>query len=127
MRKALSSPDRFAEDLPIPTPLFAVNAITEGDAFILRLSGELDLAQCPILEQALAQAETSSARWVLLDLDELTFVDAAGLHALLVASRLSASNGNRLRLTRPKGEVAAIFRLTALDLTFPFATTDSAP
>jgi anti-anti-sigma factor len=101
-------------------PLFAVDAAEEGDTFVIRVKGELDLSQRPLLERALVESETSDARWVLLDLDQLTFIDAAGLYALHAASQRSAGNGHRLRLTRGSGGVAEMFRLTSLDLTLPF-------
>lgn len=104
---------------PLP-PLFTLDATEEGETFLIRVRGELDLSQRPQLDRALTEAEASGARWILLDLEELTFIDASGLHTLLTASHRSATNGSRLRLTRGRGEVAAMFRLTALDQTLPF-------
>ncbi|HEX3239674.1 MAG TPA: STAS domain-containing protein, partial [Solirubrobacterales bacterium] len=62
----------------------------------------------------------SAADSVLLDLEELTFIDAAGLYSLCAASSRSIEKGSRLRMTRGKGHVAAIFHLTALDAILPF-------
>jgi anti-sigma B factor antagonist len=93
----------------------------EPDAYVTRVEGELDLAACPDLESALAHAERSRPDRIVLDLDRLSFIDAEGLQTLLDASRRSASNGSRLRLTRPRGHVARMFRLTMLDVTLPFA------
>lgn len=90
------------------------------DAYVVRIEGELDLAGCPELESALAGAEQSQADRILVDLDGLSFIDASGLRVLLGASRRSASNGSRLRLTRGRGEVARMFSLTLLDVTLPF-------
>lgn len=42
--------------------------------------------------------------------------------ALVAASRRSRSNGNRLRVTRGRGSVAGMFRLTALHTTLPFSS-----
>lgn len=100
--------------------MFAVDAVEEDDMFWIRVNGEFDLSRCPLFDQALAQAKASDAGCIRLSLDGLTFLDAAGLHTLLAASRRSAANGCRLRMTRGRGEVAAMFRLTALDLTIPF-------
>ena len=57
----------------------------------------------------------------MVDLDGLSFIDAAGLRVLVGAARRSADNGDRLSLTRGTGEVSRMFRLTLLDLTLPFA------
>ncbi len=120
MPRASLSPPRFKSRPAIPIPLFEVDAAQDGDTFVVRVKGELDLCQRPLLERALAASEASDARWVLLDLDQLTFIDAAGLHALLLAAHRSSGHGGRLRLTHGKGDVAEMFRLTALDLTLPF-------
>jgi anti-anti-sigma factor len=72
------------------------------------------------LERALRDAEASQAVRILLDLEELTFIDAAGLSVLVAAWRRSRTGENRLRVTHGKGSVADMFRLTALDLVLPF-------
>ena len=91
----------------------------DGDAYVIRVQGELHVSGCPRLELALAKAEQSQARRILLDLEEVTFIDSFGLETVLKASRRSASNGNRLRITPGKGNVADMFRVSALDATLP--------
>jgi anti-sigma B factor antagonist len=103
-----------------PPSLFAITAAKEGDAYVVCVEGECDLSECPRLERALQKAEASHAIRILLDLEKLTFIDAAGLSVLVMAWHRSMSNGNRLRVTRGRGTVANLFRLTALDTTLPF-------
>jgi anti-sigma B factor antagonist len=105
---------------------FAISAASEGDSRVIRIEGELDLADCPRLERALEEAEASDAARIVLDLEKLTFIDVAGLHSLLNASRRSPSNGGRLRMTRASREVEQIFRLTALDISLLFVAGDCA-
>ena len=104
---------------------FAIDATQEGRTYVIRLKGKLDLARCPRLDRALEVAESSQASRILLDLQELTIIDGAGLHALRAACRRSASSGDRLRVTRGRGNVAEMFRLTALDVKLPFTSLDS--
>jgi anti-anti-sigma factor len=94
-----------------------------GDSYVISLEGELDFSACSILEGALAQAEETHARRILLDIEELKFIDADGLEAVYRASQRSAANGCRLRITRGKGNVADMFRLAALDESLPFTRT----
>ena len=101
-------------------PVLTIEAADEPDAYLIRLEGELDLAGRPDFESALAQAELSEVDRIVVDLDGLSFIDAAGLRMLVGAARRSADNGNRLRMTRGTGEVSRMFRLTMLDLTLPF-------
>jgi anti-sigma B factor antagonist len=101
---------------------FAIDASQEGGTYFIRVQGELDLDQCPRLDRALEVAESSRSSRILLDLQGLTVIDGAGLHVLCTACKRSASNGDRLRVTRGRGNVAEMFRLTALDVTLPFTS-----
>jgi anti-sigma B factor antagonist len=97
-----------------------IDAGLSSKSYVIRLRGELDLSGCRELELALVEAERSAAARILVDLEELTFVDASGLNVLLTAGRRSALDGSRLRITPGNGQVARIFRLTALESTLPF-------
>jgi anti-anti-sigma factor len=101
---------------------FEIQAERDGDTYVVRLHGELDLAGCELTEQALLAAEASDATTILVDIDELTFVDSHGLRILLRAHRRDEESGaGRLRVTRASGHVAELLRLTAIDQTLPFA------
>ena len=102
-------------------PPFQIDATPGPDAYLIRIAGDLDLAESPALALALTKAEESEADRILLDLEALTFVDAIGLSILSRAGQRSAVNGNRLWITRGTGQVARMFRLTALDSSLPFA------
>jgi anti-sigma B factor antagonist len=114
------SPPSLRGSLAVPVPLFELEVTEDRDEIVIRVRGELDLAERPRLDHALANSEAGDARRILLELDELTFIDAAGLHCLEAASSRSAESGSRMRMTRGTGNVAAILHLTALDLTLPF-------
>jgi anti-anti-sigma factor len=49
---------------------------------------------------------------VTLDLCALTFLDVAGLHALVDARSLARANGRRLQILAPRGEAARVLELT---------------
>ena len=59
--------------------------VTDAGDGVLVVAGELDLAGAAILRRALASAVAVSA----LDLRGVTFIDAAGLHALDDAAHLA--------------------------------------
>lgn len=100
---------------------FEIDATYEADAFVIRIKGELDMVGSPTLAFALAEAERSKAERILLDLEELTFIDGRGLSAIVGASRHSARNGHRMQITRGRGQVARLFRLTGFDQWLPFS------
>jgi len=74
-------------------------------------SGELDAAGAPLLAQALRDAQ-SSARLVVVDLCDLTFIDTAGVHVLVDASVRALLDGRRLLVARPAAHIAKVFALT---------------
>ncbi|HEU4681572.1 MAG TPA: STAS domain-containing protein [Gemmatimonadales bacterium] len=101
-------------------PPFEIDATSKDDLYAIRIEGELDLSGCPSLDRALQEAEASLATRILLDLDELVFIDAAGLNVVVAAWRRSVANGRRLQITRGGGSVARMLHLTALDTVLPF-------
>ena len=105
-------------------PTLDIEAEPKGCAYVIHLRGELDMAGCPDLEMALSEAVHGQTDPILVDLEELTFLDGAGQESLLVVGRQAASNGDRRRMTRGAGQVARLFRLTAVDKTLPLVTAE---
>ena len=103
-----------------PQPFLTIHAERRSDAYVIGLEGELDLTGCEDLDLALSEAERTPVGRIVLDLQGLTYIDSSGLEVLLAATRRSAKNGKRLEMTRGRGHPADMFRLTTLDLTFPF-------
>jgi anti-anti-sigma factor len=81
------------------------------DAAWIRAAGELDIATAPQLEQTLRQAE-ASARRVVLDLREVTFMDSCGVHVIVDASIRAGAAGNRLVLVRGPSQVDRLLVLS---------------
>lgn len=101
---------------------FEMNILHEEGAYVVSLRGELDLSGSPDLEAVLLEAEQSGARRILVDLGELTYIDSTGLGILVRAAARSSSNGNRLRITSPRDQVASVLRLTELDNQLPLTS-----
>ena len=99
--------------------MLGIEAGQNDGHYTVTLTGELELATRDQLEAALNTALASDAPHVVLDLDQLTFIDSAGLATLLKIARTRRGD-ERLKMTRGSGEVAQMFRLTALDLVLPF-------
>ena len=96
-----------------------IEAAQQPDAYVIGIEGELDLTGCADLDLALAEAEQTQARRIILDLEGLTFIDTSGLASLMKASRRSASNGGRLQITSGRGQPAELFRMTGFDKVVP--------
>jgi anti-sigma B factor antagonist len=68
--------------------------IEKDPVFTVHVAGEVDLANVGELAAALNRAVTESPIGLVLDLSATTYVDSAGLSAILAAyQRLRASNG----------------------------------
>jgi anti-sigma B factor antagonist len=105
---------------------FEIDTSFTAGKYVVCLKGELDLSGSPQLEAALLEAEQSHAKEIVVDLGELSFVDPSGLTVLVRAADRSATNGDRLRITPGRDQVASVLRLTCLDTVLPLQVEPSA-
>lgn len=93
---------------------FRVEARKEGEAEILTVSGELDLAAAGSLEGELDRALGSGSRKIVLDLQSLDFIDSTGLSVLVRAHGRAQEQGLELGLINPGTQVERLLTLTGL-------------
>jgi anti-sigma B factor antagonist len=106
-------PDTPDEGQQALGPLFAIKTRRDGDATIIAVSGELDLAAADQLDQAIRDAEESTSEWIVVDLEDLSFMDSAILNVLLMTRRRARDNRNRLRFVRSRhDQVTRILSVT---------------
>lgn len=111
MSQALLSRNSIAARADALRPLLCSCAHGGLDAAWVAVAGELDITTAPELERTLRDSQ-SQARLVVLDLNELTFVDSAGLHAIEEASIRARTIGRRLIIVRGGcPDVARVFTL----------------
>ncbi|MFF3597988.1 STAS domain-containing protein [Kitasatospora indigofera] len=84
-----------------------------NEPFTLRVKGEIDLDTAPSLHRALATA-IETHREVVLDLSEVTFMDCAGLGALVRARNQADRCDARLVLRGAGHCVVRLLKLTGL-------------
>jgi anti-anti-sigma factor len=94
---------------------FDVDVVNHGDEVVLVVAGEIDAATTRSLDASLVRAEASDASVILVDLDQVDFIDAAGLHVIV---RHAAGDRDRRRLRFTQGS-AAVRQLIALAGPFP--------
>lgn len=83
---------------------------------LVRPSGDLDAYTAPELRSHLHDATVEeTTKLLVVDLSSVTFIDSAGLGALVGAHRRMREGGGRLRIVRPPALVARAFELTGLD------------
>ena len=83
--------------------------------YILKLSGEIDLATARQFEDAIRLAATVAERIVVLDLSEVAYIDSTGVTALLQLETAARADVDRLRfLRRFQPEVEAVLRVSGV-------------
>jgi anti-anti-sigma factor len=94
-----------------------------GDAAIVTVSGELDLALCSKLTPELNDGLRSGARAIVIDLEAVSLVDSSGIALLLNAFRRLDHAGRQLAIACAVGSQRRAFELTALDRQLPMYET----
>jgi anti-anti-sigma factor len=84
----------------------------ERERAIVALSGELDLPNAPMLDRVLEEPEVVGAAGIVLDLQELRFLDSSGLRAILRAQRLADRRGQGFAVTEGSGQVQRLLSIT---------------
>lgn len=79
------------------------------------LSGELDLADVPALAASLEALTRTGDRHVHVDLDNVTFIDAAVLGALVHTSNCLNEQGGALAVSCQGGQPRRLFALAGLE------------
>jgi anti-sigma B factor antagonist len=86
-----------------------------GEASVLAVAGELDVATGLQVKRSVAELLGTGARAVVIDLRETEFVDSTGMGALLWAARRLRAAGGELRIVNVEPVVARTFELAHLD------------
>jgi anti-sigma B factor antagonist len=85
-----------------------------GDAAVLAVRGELDLASSPRLEAELERVSGSEPSLVIVDLRELEFMDSTGLSVLVKAHQRAEDAGSRFGLVNGPPQVQRLLNLTGI-------------
>jgi anti-anti-sigma factor len=89
--------------------------VHDARGITVRLRGELDLAGAPALaERSYALGEGHEP--VVLDLDELAFIDMTGLRVVLAAVESFSENAPALTVTRGSPQVRRLIALVDVDV-----------
>ena len=93
---------------------FSVEIRNGNQAVVIGVSGELDLASSPALEQELERGAASQAEVVIVDLRNLEFMDSTGLSVLVRAHQRATENGQRFGVVRGPQQVQRLLSLTGV-------------
>jgi anti-sigma B factor antagonist len=104
---------------------FEIDSAGDGTTARLVLSGELDLATVPRVQQAVDATLAQGARTLIVDLSGLGFIDSSGLRLFVVLHQRAAAEGWKLSLIRPPERAMTVFKVSGLEENLPFAEKSS--
>ncbi len=87
---------------------------------VVTVAGEVDIATVARLRERLSALAAGGVPLVA-DLDQVSFIDATGLGALVGAAREAAAQGASLYVVCARPQTRRLFRVTGLDRQIPLA------
>lgn len=94
----------------------------DADSTVITVAGEIDLASCPALEEAV-RVIPPGGRTVCLEMSGVPFMDSTGLTFLLKLRRRLLAEGGRLCVAGLQEQPVSVLRLTQ---TYPLLVTGAA-
>ena len=105
---------------PLVPGQFRVSERGDKRHHVIALSGELDVASAPGLRAQVVELCAGGARSIAIDLGELTFIDSAGLRAIMRAKSLCEEQSCDFSLVPGSKSIQRVFALTGLLEYLPF-------
>ena len=103
--------------------LFEASLQLEDNQAVIQIRGELDYATAPILQNALNKAIAAGSCDVVLDFNDVTFLDSEGLKILILAHRELSERGGTLSIKGCSRFVAKTFEILGMDVHFGVNST----
>jgi len=101
----------------------AMQSVRDVDTHAISLNGEMDLANYDEVEDEFLRVEDGDARFIVIDLSGLTFVDCSAIRMFCAASERARAHGDpdRLWWLRPPEHVHRVLQLAGIDERLQFA------
>ena len=105
---------------------FEVRWERTGNVHRLTPTGELDIATTPILERAFEAVYEGDAAMIIVDLTQLSFIDSAGIRALLQMNEACEAD-DRLRVVNGSPAVVRVLDISGVRHHLPIISSDDDP
>lgn len=90
------------------------HAVNDG-VLRLAIAGEVDLANSDLLTEAISSLITAGhVAELIIDLDQVTFLDSSGIHALVRGRKLAEAFGIAYLITNPRKTVRQVLDITGV-------------
>ena len=107
--------------------LFDIEITAAPAVTTVRLSGEIDMAAVPAIEERLRPVLDTEPPTLVLDLSAVSFFDSSALRLVLRLDALQRDQGRRLAIVQGGKRVARVFELTGVDGQLEFVAPDEVP
>ena len=94
-----------------------------NDAYVIALSGEVDLYTAPEFKQQLLEVIGQGGKNVIVDFSNTTFIDSTTLGVLVGGVKRLRTNDGQLSLVCSDRNITKIFEITGLDRVFTIYPT----
>lgn len=98
-----------------------VQSASDGRATVVRVDGDLDMATCPELADALERADVGKR--TVIDLSGCTFLDSSAVRVLVGAARASESAGGDVLLVTKDPSILRILEIASVETMLPVHDT----
>lgn len=95
----------------------------QGEWTVLAVSGEIDIATAPSLREKLHSLLADGKMQLIIDLDEVTFLDSTALGVLVGVLKRARTEGGELRIVCNQPRVRKVFEITRLDSAFDLCSS----
>ena len=96
-----------------PDAVFETDARRMGDVVVVSLTGELDMATAPAVQEAVERAQGEGP--IAVDLRELTFIDSTGIRALLDIYAAGQDGHSAVSFIRGPKRVQRVLQLAGVE------------
>ena len=90
---------------------------------VVAASGEIDVATAPALRDRLTELVEAGTAHLIVDLEDVDFLDSTGLGVLVGGVRRARSEGGDLRLVCTNTRILKVFEATGLQDVFTIGAT----
>jgi anti-sigma B factor antagonist len=90
---------------------------------VLSVKGEVDVYTAPRLREKLVELVSEGHRKVVVDLEEVDFLDSTGLGVLVGGLKRLRSHGGDLMLVSTQARILKVFEITGLTGVFRISST----
>ena len=95
----------------------------DPDIILVRLDGRLDARSSPNVKAILQELLNKEQVKIIVDLEDVPFIDSSGLAALVSGLRVAREKGGDVVLSGAQSQAQVVFRLTMLDRVFAIHPT----